>query len=437
MLQDSPTDPWPAPLAAGPVNAEVVVPGSKSIANRALILAALSSGASRVGNLPDGSRDLSLMAGALRALGSTIDQDGPDATVTPGTSVTATDVDCGLAGTVMRFVPPVAGLGSAPATFDGDERARARPMGPMIMALRQLGITIDDHGLGRLPFTVVGTGHAMGGSVTVDASSSSQFITALLLAGARFDTGIDIRHSGAPIPSLPHIDMTVRMLQQHGVTPLVDITDRTQARWTIPPTPIHARDRTVEPDLSNAAPFLALATVTGGTVVIRDWPADSLQPVGPLIEVFEALGARFTSGPAGMTVTGSGRVRGLNADLRDLGELVPTIAAVASVADSPSHLSGIGHISGHETDRIKALVTEINALGGSATAESDGLRIDPRALRGGTWHTYADHRMATCGAIIGAVTPGVGIQDVGTTAKTFPRFPQAWTAAVATGATVR
>lgn len=437
MQPDPPTDPWPAPVADGPVDAPVSVPGSKSIANRALILSVLADAPSTVSHLPVGARDLALMVAALRALGHDLDVTGASVRVSPGSRDGVARVDCGLAGTVMRFVPPVAGLGHGPATFDGDERARSRPMGPMILALRQLGFAIDDDDRGRLPFTVTGSGRVPGGPVTVDASSSSQFVTALLLSGARFDRGVDVRHSGAPVPSLPHIDMTVRMLAAQGIPTLVDVSDRTRARWTVAPGRPAALDRIIEPDLSNAAPFIALATVTGGSVSFAGWPADSLQPAGPLIEVFEALGAHFSPGADGMTVTGTGRVRGITADLRDLGELVPTIAAVAALADGPSHLTGIGHIAGHETDRLQALATELTALGSKVTREPDGLTIDPRPLHGGLWQTYADHRMATCAAIIGAVVPGVLVHDVATTAKTFPRFPSEWAAAVATGAPAR
>ncbi|MFN8126455.1 MAG: 3-phosphoshikimate 1-carboxyvinyltransferase [Candidatus Nanopelagicales bacterium] len=423
---------WPAPVADGPVAATVSVPGSKSIANRALVLAALSDGVSRIDNLPSGSRDLALMVAALQELGSSIDSAGAQVTVRPAAAEGAVAVDCGLAGTVMRFVPPVAALTGATATFDGDPRARVRPMGPMIMAMRQLGIRVDDHDTGRLPFDVTGTGRVPGGAVTVDASSTSQFVTALLLSGARFDRGVDIRHSGAPVPSLPHIAMTVRMLSEHGVTTLVEVEDRSDARWTVPPGTLRPRDRAIEPDLSNAAPFVALAAITGGRVIIPDWPADSLQPAGPMIETFETLGAAFAPGPTGMTVTGTGRIRGLHADLRDLGELVPTVAAVAAFADSPSHLMGIGHIAGHETDRLAALAEELSGLGCRTHADSEGLWIEPGPLRGGRWRTYADHRMATCGAILGARVPGVQIEDISTTGKTFPGFADAWTAAVAT-----
>ncbi len=427
------TDPWPAPTANGPVDARVTVPGSKSVANRALLLAALSDGTSSVAGLPAGSRDLDLMLTALRALGAEV-AGSPETsvTVTPGTATSAVSVECGLAGTVMRFVPPVAALTSADVHFDGDPRARERPMAALLAALRSLGIRIAADAT-RLPFTVHGIGHVPGGVVDVDASTTSQVVSALLLSGARFDRGVTVRHRGAPIPSLPHIAMTMRMLNQHGVATDAHASDRTNADWSVTAGPIRALDRTVEPDLSNAAPFAALALITHGRIEVPDWPSDSLQPDRQLREVFIDMGARFDSGPDGMSITGTGAISGVDADLRDLGELVPTIAAVAALADSPSRLSGIGHIAGHETDRLRAIAGQLNALGGDVHADSDGLTIRPARLHGGLWSTYSDHRMATCGAILGARVPGVLIEDVATTAKTFPGFSTAWAHAV-TGA---
>lgn len=428
------TEPWPAPVAAGPVNARVAVPGSKSLANRSLVLAALADGSSRIRGLPAGARDLTLMATALGDLGADISAPSPgEITLTPGAVTDSAAVACGLAGTVMRFVPPVAALTTADVMFDGDPRARERPMGPMLTALRTLGVDIAADRT-RLPFVVHGRGAVRGGEVTVDASGSSQFVTALLLSAARFDQGALIHHRGGPLPSQPHIDMTVRMLTQQGVSVSADVTDRASATWDVRPGAVHSLDRVIEPDLSNAAPFIALAIVTGGQVLIQDWPADSLQPAAVMMEVFAALGATFTPTPDGMLVSGTGRATGLDADLRDLGELVPTITAVCALADRASHLYGIGHIAGHETDRLAALAAEINAAGGDVEVGSDSLRIRPRPLHGRQWDTYHDHRMATCAAIIGCVIPGTAIQNVATTAKTFPDFPGVWQQTVGTTA---
>lgn len=423
---------WAAPVAAGPVHATVAVPGSKSLANRALLIAAGAVGPTTVSGLPAGSRDLDLMLGALAALGSTATpRASGTVTLTPGGRDGDVTIDCGLAGTVMRFVPPTAALTTATTRFDGDPRARERPMGPMLDSLRELGISVDSPD-GRLPFTITGRGRVPGGEVVVDASASSQFVTALLLSAARFDSGVTVRHRGGPVPSLPHIDMTVRMLAEHGVVVTSDTTDRRRCVWRVEPGPIAARDRLVEPDLSNATPFVALAVATSGMVLIRDWPADSLQPAQPVIEVFSQLGAAFAVRPEGMAVTGTGQIRGIDRDLRDLGELVPTIAALCAMADSPSRLRGIGHIAGHETNRLTALAAELSGLGADVTADDDGLTIRPAPLRGSTWRTYHDHRMATCGAILGSVVPGIQIENVATTAKTFPDFPTVWRDAIDT-----
>ena len=245
-------DPWPAPRAQSPVEVTVSLPGSKSITNRALVLAAIADGPSVVRRALR-SRDTTLMARALTALGSQVDTSGDDWRVTPGPFTADAEVDCGLAGTVMRFVPPVAGLSTGAVAFDGDPHMRTRPIGEVLLALRDLGVEIDDGGRGSLPFTVRGTGRVPGGKVVLDASASSQFISALLLAGARYEHGVDVRHDGKPVPSLPHIDMTVAMLREQGVA----VDDADANRWAVAPGPVRALDRTIEPDLSNAAPFLA------------------------------------------------------------------------------------------------------------------------------------------------------------------------------------
>ncbi|MCK5929674.1 MAG: 3-phosphoshikimate 1-carboxyvinyltransferase, partial [Nocardioides sp.] len=207
-MPDAPLpDPWPAPRATSPVEATVGLPGSKSLTNRALVLAALADGPSVVRRALR-SRDSLLMAAALTGLGSHVDTSTDDWTVTPGAFACDTEVDCGLAGTVMRFVPPVAALSHGTVSFDGDPHMRTRPIGEVLLALRHLGVEVDDDDRGALPFRLRGHGSVRGGRVVLDASQSSQFVSALLLAGVRYDEGIDVRHDGKPIPSLPHIDMT-------------------------------------------------------------------------------------------------------------------------------------------------------------------------------------------------------------------------------------
>ncbi|GEA88612.1 3-phosphoshikimate 1-carboxyvinyltransferase [Cellulomonas cellasea] len=416
---------WPAPQAPGPLDATVEVPGSKSLMNRYLVLAALADSPSRLrGALR--SRDTLLMAAALRALGIGV-EDAPGTTsdwvVTPGSLSGGSDVDCGLAGTVMRFLPAVAALAEGPVRFDGDPHARVRPMGPVLRALRALEVPVDEHGEpGHLPFTVTGRGRVRGGHVDVDASGSSQFVSGLLLAAARFEQGLTLRHTGPTLPSLPHIEMTVDVLRAAGVT----VDDSRPTIWRVEPGTIAGRDVRVEPDLSNAAPFLCAAMIAGGTVRVPGWPAQTTQPGGLLPGILERMGATTRLDGDVLAVTGTGRIHGLDLDLHAAGELTPTIAALAALADSPTRIRGVAHLRGHETDRLAALSTEITRLGGQAEQTSDGLVITPRPLTGGTVRTYADHRMATAGALLGLAVPGVRVEDVATTAKTIPDFVGLW-----------
>lgn len=419
--QQTLSDPWPAPRPDGPVRTTVTLPGSKSLTNRALVLAALSDGPSVVRRALR-SRDTELMAEALTTLGCAVDTSGDDWSVTPGTIVGRGVVDCGLAGTVMRFVPPVAALADGPVVFDGDPHARSRPMHEVLAGLRGLGVDIEDEDRGALPFTVVGHGSVRGGTVTIDASASSQFISALLLAAPRYDEGVDVRHDGKPVPSLPHIDMTVAQLRLHGV----EVDDSDANRWRVSPGPVRALDVLVEPDLSNAAPFLAAALVTGGSVTVRDWPRETTQAGDALREILGLMGAKVELTDEGLTVTGDGSIHGIDYDLHDVGELTPVVSALCVLADTPSHLRGVAHIRGHETDRLAALATEFNNLGGHVTETADGLTVRPSSLDGGTFRTYADHRMAHAGVVLGLAVDGVRVEDVATTAKTFPGFADAW-----------
>ena len=412
---------WAAPRAGGPVSGRVTVPGSKSISNRALILAAIADGPSHLTGLL-AARDTTLMRSALVSLGVGIADNGAQVTVTPGSLKGPASVDCGLAGTVMRFVPPVAALADGVVEFDGDPYARERPMNVILGALRTLGVRIDDHGTGRMPYAVSGAGSVRGGKVTLDASGSSQFVSALLLAGARYDEGVDIRHDGKPVPSQPHLDMSVAMLRERGV----QVDDSEPNRWVVAPGPIRALDTTIEPDLSNAAPFLAAAVLTGGEVTVTGWPAQTTQPGDQLPDIFSRFGAEVTRTGDGLTVRGTGRVQGVDLDLGDVGELTPVIAAVAAFADGPSYLRGIAHLRNHETDRLAALEQELNALGGDVTQTADGLEIRPKPLRGGLFGTYHDHRMAHAAAVLGLLVDGLGIENIATTAKTLPEFPELW-----------
>ena len=420
---------WAAPWCTGPLDATVEVPGSKSLTNRYLVLAALADGPGRLrGALR--SRDTALMAAALQGLGvgatDAPADDGSGASdwlITPARLRGPARIDCGLAGTVMRFLPPVAALAGGAVHFDGDPGARVRPMAPVLTALAALGVGITGSGPGgHLPFTITGRGQVRGGSVDVDASASSQFVSGLLLAAARFDQGLTLRHTGATLPSLPHIEMTVQLLRAAGVA----VDDSRPAIWRVSPGPIAARDVRVEPDLSNAGPFLAAAVVVGGTVRVPGWPASTTQPGALLPQILERMGAAVRLDGDVLAVTGTGVVHGLDLDLRAAGELAPTIAALAALADSPTRLRGIAHLRGHETDRLASLATEITRLGGQAEQTTDGLVITPRPLRPGTVRTYHDHRMATAGALLGLRVHGTRVENIATTAKTLPGFAQLW-----------
>ena len=420
---------WPAPHADHPIHATVSVPGSKSASNRALVLAALADAPSTITGLLD-ARDTRLMITALENLGARIEVIGSspvgniDVRVSPTSLAGSCSIDVGLAGTVMRFLPPLAALAAGEIAFDGDPHARVRPMSTTIEALRQLGVAIEDESRGTLPFTVKGAGAVSGREVRIDASASSQFVSALLLAGARFANGLVITHVGPPVPSQPHIDMTIAMLAEHGV--IVDIS--TPNTWIIEPCVIRAVDRAIEPDLSNAAPFLAAAMVTRGSVTIPGWPASTTQPGDELRSLLVRMGADVVLDDRGLTVSMTDEIHGIDADLGDVGELTPNLAALAALASSPSTFSGIAHLRGHETDRLAALVHEINHLGGDAHETDDGLRIHPMMLHSGRFGTYADHRMATSGAIIGLHVHGIAVENIETTAKTLPGFADRWTA---------
>ena len=420
---------WRAPAAHGPVRATLRLPGSKSITNRALLLAALSDSPSVVRGLLK-ARDTSLAIGALRALGCEITEHGTDVGVHPGGPAegTAVSVDVGNAGTVMRFLPAVAALTPASVAFDGDPRARERPVGALLSALRTLGVSIDDGGRGALPFTVHGTGDVPGGPVTLDASGSSQLVSGLLLAAPRFTAGVEVRHSGPPVPSLPHIEMTVRMLRDAGADVAVGAGARPD-HWVVRPGRLHLGDFTVEPDLSNAGPFLAAALVTGGSVTIRDWPAVSLQAADAILDVVGRMGGSVSRGDSGLTVTGSGVINGISADLRDIPELCLPLTSVAALASGPSTFTGVGHTRAQETDRLAAIAKEINALGGDVTEQPDGLSVRPRPLSAPTGHafdSYDDHRMVMAAAVLGLGVPGIEVLNVATVGKTFPDFTTLW-----------
>ncbi len=423
--------PWPAPVAHAAVDATVAVPGSKSQTNRALVIATLAQAPTRlVGPLQ--ARDTALMVDALRRMGATIDEAPGDDDAPAGWSIQPaplrgdTSIDCGLAGTVMRFVPPLAALAVGPVAFDGDPRARERPMAPLIDSLRNLGVVVTTAGQDSLPFTVHGAGRVGGGPLRIDASGSSQFVSALLLSACRFEQGLQLTVVGQA-PSQPHIDMTLAMLAQAGVVTRADDS----GTWVVEPGAPRGGDATIAPDLSNAVPFLAAALVTGGTVRIPRWAGADTQPGPQILAVLEALGGTTRIIDDTLVCSGSGSINGTDLDLRDVPEVVTTVAVLAAVATTPTTLRGVAHLRGHETDRLQALSDELNALGGDVEQTADGLHIRPRPLHAGTFHTYADHRLATAAAVLGLVVPGIDVEDVATTDKTLPGFVELWTAMLA------
>ena len=429
MTETSYSQPWPAPAASAPLNAVVSLPGSKSLTNRELALSALASEPTLL-TAPLASRDSALMIQALRLLGTQIDElPNGDLKVTPAAFERSATIDCGLAGTVMRFVPPMSVLAKGDIHFDGDLAARRRPMHTTIDSLRALGVEVDDAGAAALPFTVRGTGSVAGGDVTIDASASSQFVSGLLLAAARFENGITLRHDGEHLPSMPHIEMTLDCLEKRGVRVSTANLDGVGGlpEWRVEPGEIKGGTIAIEPDLSNAGSFLAAAMVAGGSVTITGWP-DSTTQVGDEFDgILQQMGAVITRENGGLTITGTGEIHGIDIDLSIGGELTPVIAALAAIADSPTVIRGVAHLRGHETDRLAALATEINRIGGIARETPDGLEIDPSEnLHGALWETYEDHRMATAGAIIGLRVPGILVEDITTTSKTMPDFDKLW-----------
>ncbi|MGN8027851.1 3-phosphoshikimate 1-carboxyvinyltransferase [Microbacterium sp. 22242] len=423
---------WSAPVSPGALHAELRVPGSKSLTNRELILAAIADGPGLVTS-PLHSEDSAHMVAALRALGVGIEERpgsgefGPDLQITPaplrgGAPHEAVTVDCGQAGTVMRFIAPLAGLARGDVLLTAHETALHRPMGAMIHALRDLGIDVEDGGSWALPFTIRGLGHIRGGRIEINASASSQFVSGLLLAAPRFDVGLHLVHTGDRLPSMPHIDMTVEALTRRGIK----VQRPAAGEWIVEAGVPRSVDTAIEPDLSNAAPFLAAALVTGGSVSIAGWPSRSTQPGALLPGLLSALGAETVLAGGVLTVRSLGRIRGADLDLSAAGELAPTFAGLAALADGPSTLTGIGHIRLHETDRIAALTGNLRALGGDVEELADGIRIVPAPLHGGEWPAHHDHRMATTGALIGLRVPGVEVDEIGTTAKTLPEFAGLW-----------
>jgi 3-phosphoshikimate 1-carboxyvinyltransferase len=400
----------------------VALPGSKSLTNRALVLAALADGRSVV-RRPLRSRDTELMAAALRVLGVVVTDEGEDWVVdgVPGALVpTGGAVDVGNAGTVARFLPPVAALATGEVRFDGDPRVRERPLAPLLIALRDLGADLSS--VDALPLTVRGTGSLHGGSVVLDASQSSQLVSGLLLVGPRTEVGVAVRHEGARLPSAPHLALTVDALRASGAT----VDDTVAGVWRVAPGPLLPRDAVVEPDLSTAAAYLAAPLVAGGSVTVEGWPLTTRQPGAVLPDLLEAMGGVVTRTADTVTVAAGDGLHGIDADLADAPELTMVLTALAAMADSPSRFRGVAHIRLQETDRLKALATELGHAGGDAAETEDGIEIRPARLHGALLSSYDDHRIAMAWAVLGLGVDGVEVDDIATTRKTVPDFVGSW-----------
>ena len=413
---------WSAPFRASkPISGAINIPGSKSVTNRALVLSALASSPS---TLRKGlrSRDTDLMIKALSSLGIKIEIEEDLWKITPAPLMGPAGIDVGNAGTVMRFLPPLASLAKGLISFDGDLRSHQRPLAPVIKALENLGVSIEHQGRYSLPLVINGAGYITGGEVEIDASASSQFLSSLLLVAPLMKQGLRIKNIGNSLPSKPHIEMTIAMLAQYGA--VVDTSIDNQ--WSVEPTTLSGVDLVIEPDLSNAAVFMAAPILCGGEVIIKDWPRKTTQPGDQLRQIFSEMGGEIDFVDQGLRVRSSGHIRGIDIDLGDVGELTPVIAALASLADSPSYLRGIGHLRLHETDRLSALKNELTALGAEVLEEESALRINPKPMKAGVFHTYEDHRLATAGALIGLAVNGVEVENIETTRKTITDFPALW-----------
>ena len=413
---------WSAPFRASkPISGAINIPGSKSVTNRALVLSALASSPS---TLRRGlrSRDTDLMIKALSSLGVKIEIEEDLWKITPAPLMGPARIDVGNAGTVMRFLPPLASLAKGLISFDGDLRSHQRPLAPVIKALENLGVSIEHQGRYSLPLVINGAGYITGGEVEIDASASSQFLSSLLLVAPLMKQGLKIKNVGKNLPSKPHIEMTIAMLAQYGA--VVDTSIANQ--WSVKPSILSGVDLVIEPDLSNAAVFMAAPLVCGGEVIIKDWPRKTTQPGDQLRQIFSEMGGVIDFVDQGLRVQSSGQIRGIDIDLGDVGELTPVIAALACFANSPSHLRGIGHLRLHETDRLSALKNELTALGAGVIEEESALRINPKPMKAGVFHTYEDHRLATAGALIGLAVDGVEVENIETTKKTITDFPALW-----------
>ena len=413
--------PLPIQPLRAPPDATVEVPGSKSLTNRALVTAALAEGTSRLDRvlLAD---DTEAMLEALTTLGIRIalDADGQQASVMGGGGrfpVSEATVDVRLSGTTARFLAPVLALTRGTYVLDAAPPFRARPMQPLFDALRQLGVTVTPLGAeGRLPARIEASG-LIGGRVRVAGDVSSQFLSGLLLAAPCSREGLEIELT-TPLVSAPYVALTTDTMAVFGA--VVDRPD--ERRFVVAPTGYRGTSWTIEPDASAASYFFAAAAITGGRVRVAGLTADARQGDVRFVDVLERMGAMVVRDEDGIEVRGGAGLRGVDVDLAELSDTAQTLAAVAVFAHGPTRVSGIGFIRRKETDRIRAVVTELRRCGIDAHEEPDGFVVHPGTPRPATVRTYDDHRMAMSFALLGLVAPGIAIADPGCVTKTFPTY---------------
>lgn len=405
-------------VSSGPIRATVPVPGSKSVANRALVCAALATGESRLRELPAGD-DTEAMIDGLRRLGVAVDGDGHDRRIRPAIIRGGAEVDAHLAGTTSRFLTAVAALGEEPTVVTGGPALLQRPMADLHSALRSLGAVVESIDRdGHLPVRVR-RGDFVGGTVAMAGDVSSQFVTALMLVAPLLPRGLRIDLT-SPLVSRPYVAMTASVMSTFGAEGIV-VAD---SAISVESSGYRGTDTIVEPDASSASYPLAAAAITGGRVRVPGLRRDSWQGDVAIVDILGSMGCRTAFDDAGAEVEG-GRLRGIEIDMADVSDLVPTVAAVAAFADSPTTITGVGFIRRKESDRIGDLVDGLTAVGCRARVLDDGLRIDPTdhaGHHGARLRTHHDHRLAMAWSLLALRIPGVSVDDPTVVTKSWPSW---------------